>query len=902
MTSLRLLLKIAAIFLLLGFFSAEGTAAGEPPRSADQLPLVIPHPQAIENLSSQNVTVGRDGRSVTRVLLAANDDLLTAAGRLWASELERSGFAGGDGHTTCTLRVLTAAELPAAGNAPPLTAAERDVLAKSEQAYVIRMRPGPPSEIDVVGTSPLGAYYGVTTLVQLVRTNSPPAAVVPHVAVRDYPDIPYRMAADWVLTWDWEVNGYDWGDGLDAFVARVKRKIDLCSRFKVNQVRFLGGRIAPGLPEGDERHRLTQKFARKLNRYARSKGVALQYSAVSWGVDYYDWGVPYPRPWILNRHSYPDGEVYACIGGTAGCCLSNEALSRKIAERYKPLVREWEPGSIYLHHIDVAKYRELEAIWRQRCPDCRRLYPEDEPASPHGMAAAVASLYNLLIAELKSVRCPDSDYDPSRDLQIVLASPGYSYADESDADWDQQLAFWGEIARQVTDKQNVRLTFREQYKRLDNRGLRVEEMARNLTQAGWPDAMFVFAAQGGDFLFGSHMLVSSPVLTDAFRGSGVLYNFNGHAFSEVQVLANANYAWNHRAPGWVDPEAMAGVRLAAEAQRYATGAAHSEYLYGRFLETACARLYGREAAKCMADMFRLERDRGPICPTIRWLERLATNSRYDWQGQAARNLAAQQLVDRAAAVCDPAAKEDLLRLSQCLDVGARFCRLLDRVHHPGPEKDAWRQSVEAGADELQALLEKNFPFQKTEPDGGDAGCWLPLVSRIRRLDVQSPPATAMPAPSPLRETVEQGAATVEVSSVLPGYRAASVLTSDPTGRGWGQDGGWNDATAGQFPDTLEITFQEPRQLRQIDVYTLADQWKTLDRVDAALEFQRYGITDLDIEVKLPDGAWRVARQIRGNRRVLMSVSLDGISVAAVRLRIFGSADNQFSRIVHADLH
>lgn len=733
MTKLRFVATFAVFMTLLGLLFTRGMPASEPPATADQLPLVIPHPQMIQTLGSGNVTVGRDGRNVTRVMLAADDGLLIEARKLWESELERWGFVRGDAPAICTLRVGTASALSADGDRPPVAAAESEVLAKNDQAYVIRMRPGSEPEIDVVGASSLGAYYGVTTLVQLIRASRSSIAIVPHVAVHDYPDIRDRMAADWVLKWDWEVNGYDWGDGLDAFVARVKRKIDLCSRYKVNQVRFLGGRIAPGLPESDDRYRLTQQFARELNRYARRKGVALQYSAVSWGVDYYDWGMPYPKPWILNRRSYPDGEVYACIGGTVGCCLTNEPLSRKVAERYQPLVRDWEPGSIYLHHIDVAKYGELQAIWKRRCPDCRRQYPDDEPAGERGMAAAVARLYNLLIAELKSVRCPDSGYDPSRDLQIVLASPGYSYADESDADWDKQLAFWGEIARQVTDRQNVRLTFREQYKRLDNRSLRVQEMARTLAQAGWPDAMFVFAAQGADFLFGSQMLVSSPVLTETFRGSGVLYNFNGHAFSEVQVLANANYAWNHRAPGWVDPALLAGAQLAAEAHRYATGAAHSEYLYGRFLETACTRLYGGEAAPFMADVFRLERDRGPICPTISWLERLAANGQYDWRGQAARNLAAQELVDRASAVCDPSAKEDLLRLSRCLDVAARFCRLLDAAHHPGPEKDAWRRSVEAGADELQAVLERDFQFQKSEPDGGDAGCWLPLLSRVRRI-------------------------------------------------------------------------------------------------------------------------------------------------------------------------
>ncbi len=143
MTSLPLLPSTASITVLLGLFLAWNTPASEPPGPADPPPLVIPHPHVFKTLSSESVTVGQDGRNVTRVLLAANDDLLTAARQLWASELERLGFVGGDGPTICTLRVLTAANLPAAGNVPPVAAAEKDVLAKSDQAYVIRVRPGP---------------------------------------------------------------------------------------------------------------------------------------------------------------------------------------------------------------------------------------------------------------------------------------------------------------------------------------------------------------------------------------------------------------------------------------------------------------------------------------------------------------------------------------------------------------------------------------------------------------------------------------------------------------------------------------------------------------------------------------------------------------------------------------
>jgi len=221
-----------------------------------------------------------------------------------------------------------------------------------------------------------------------------------------------------------------------------------------------------------------------LNRYARHKGVALQYSSSSWGVDYYSWGLSYPQPWILNRESYPDGPVYACVGGTTGGCFSNEALINIIAERQRQLVRDIEPGSLYLHQIDAATYSELVRLWQTRCPRCRQRFPDDKPASAQGYAGAVAHLYNRIIDELKSVRNAQSGYDASSDLEIVFASPGYSYSTESDEDWDKDIEYFCAIARQLTDTKNVQITFREQYKRLDDRCLRLDEMAESLGRAG----------------------------------------------------------------------------------------------------------------------------------------------------------------------------------------------------------------------------------------------------------------------------------------------------------------------------------------------------------------------------------------------------------------------------------
>jgi hypothetical protein len=706
--------------------AVNGALAGEgnPPGA---LPLVIPHPQVIRQTGGGRLVLGEEGRNRTRVVLAEKGDLFDEAAGLIQKVLPAQGPIDRSRPPLTTILLATRSSLAALG-APQLTPPESAALARSSQAYVIRALPGAPAKVWIIGASPVGAYYGAATLVQLVAAEKPGRVVLPCVEVQDYPDTPGRMCADWVLTWDWEINGYDWGDGLEAFLDRCRRKIDLCAYFKVNRVRFLGGRISPGPAYMKDRYEKIKRFALALNRYARRKGVALQFSSSSWGVDYWGWGASWLEPWILNRESYPDGPVYACVGGTTGGCLSNDALAEIIARRQKQLVQDVEPGSIYLHNIDAATYAELAGLWKGRCPRCRQRFPDDRPHSARGYAAAVAGLYNRLMAELKSVRNTASGYDASRDLEIVFASPGYSYWTENDAEWEHDLAYFSEIGRQLTDKRNVQITFREQFQRQDGRGLRIDEMARALASVGWPQAAFVFAVQGGGFLDSRNMFVSSPVLTETYRGAGTLYNFNGHAHCELQVAANANYAWNHRAPGWVDPARIAGAELRREASRYSSGAKHSPFLFGRFLEAACAAIYGRRAGPWMAAFFRRERDTGPIVPLAAGIDLQSNSNAFDWLAQARRNIEAKPLVVRAAAACDTPSKPDLQRLAEGLEVTARICLLGDIVYRQKLPK----VQVNARTAELLRWLDANFQFQVTEPDGGDPGLWKNLIERLRR--------------------------------------------------------------------------------------------------------------------------------------------------------------------------
>jgi len=142
------------------------------------------------------------------------------------------------------------------------------------------------------------------------------------------------------------------------------------------------------------------------------------------------------------------------------------------------------------------------------------------------------------------------------------------------------------------------------------------------------------------------MFVSSPVLTGINRGAATLYNANGHVHSELQVLANVNYAWNLDAPGSVDPIGFHGRTLQEEATRYAQGQRRSDYLYGRFLESACTALYGTRGAPCMVALFRLERDSGPILAVPAWIDLQWKNAGFDWQAQIDRNVQAARWWNR----------------------------------------------------------------------------------------------------------------------------------------------------------------------------------------------------------------------------------------------------------------
>jgi hypothetical protein len=64
-----------------------------------------------------------------------------------------------------------------------------------------------------------------------------------------------------------------------------------------------------------------------------------------------------------------------------------------------------------------------------------------------------------------------------------------------------------------------------------------------------------------------------------------------------------------------------------------------------------------------------------------------------------------------------------------------------------------------------------------------------------------------------------GAVTLASSVFSSQFPVAAINNNERKGAGWGNGGGWNDATANAFPDWVEIDFNGSKTIDRVIVYT-----------------------------------------------------------------------------------
>ena len=622
--------------------AAMGLMLAQSCRTSDEdsgrLPYVIPDPQSMVVAGDPVLIPERPG-SVAFVLPDRPSPKLQLAARLVRERLaELSGTDGlastGQSANTAEDAALTIRfqvwrdDQVALSDAVNLDSEDISVLrdaAETEQSYVIRIA---ERDAFLVGSTDQGALYAAATLIQLLESRSGRLELA-RVHIRDFPDIKYREAADWLQNVEGNRWGYDYGDGEANFIRRIKRKLDFCLKYKINAVTFdgFGWTLEPEYAA----------LMRSINRYARERGIHLFFGGygAGYGLGTYQgfFNTPaYRGKLFYNRRSYPDGEIYSCIGmahenerfppRTLGTCRSNEELNRLKQEELAAFVRAVEPGALYIHHEDLSNYPDTQVEWEVRDEGCRKRWPNDDLKAVDGGAGALAHGYNTLLDAIYSVKNEESGYDASRDCIVVLISPSYMafgvgktprHHDSIEAarqDWNNVQELWVNIFKQLKHQgPRVQGGFREMFPFQgpeDTWPLRLHEKLR---EQDLNFGSYVFVVEGANYYNSDSTFMAAPVGNASFAGATTLYNFSGTFAQEPQQLLNAEYAWNLKARDFFLRPTIQ-IETERRLREYQMNLVEPEEIFSEsgFLGEACRKLYGDEAGRYMYQYFRRSRE------------------------------------------------------------------------------------------------------------------------------------------------------------------------------------------------------------------------------------------------------------------------------------------------------
>jgi hypothetical protein len=477
------------------------------------------------------------------------------------------------------------------------------------QSYVLTV----PDEraIWIVGASAQGVLLGAMTLLQLAGPQAVTAAYI-----RDWPDFEFRAASDWLL--NIEINGWalDRGRGVEDFARQVEAKLDRALRYKINMALMDGFGFSL-----KKRPAFYGGLMRRLNRYARARGISLYFGGygASYGMAYepvvmYENGSAFKGTVFENRHGYPNGEKYRCMGfphsrrgydpATLGSCRSNEELNRLKAEEMREFVATVEPGALYIHHEDFGGFEGTAKAWRDRCESCRRRWPNDSLAAPDGGAGGLANGYSAFIRAINGVR-NDAGYSAVRDCQILLVSPVYIPDRPESADWANTMELWRNIGKQLPPSENTQVCFREVWP-LRHGGERFTERFAAMTQsAGLNLNTFLFYAGGADRFVSDYPLSGAPAMNALFLGARGIYNATGDFYQEPMELIAAEFSWNARAPGFRIPVNYTEAQSLLRSYAYMPDEPRELFASGGLYERVCEHLYGPKAGPLMARYYRL---------------------------------------------------------------------------------------------------------------------------------------------------------------------------------------------------------------------------------------------------------------------------------------------------------
>lgn len=130
------------------------------------------------------------------------------------------------------------------------------------------------------------------------------------------------------------------------------------------------------------------------------------------------------------------------------------------------------------------------------------------------------------------------------------------------------------------------------------------------------------------------------------------------------------------------------------------------------------------------------------------------------------------------------------------------------------------------------------------------------------------------------------------------YPVTAVNNNVRSGAGWGAGGGWNDGTAGSFPDWVQITFNGQKTIDHVVVFTLQDNYATPVEPSNTMTFSKYGITAFQVQ-GWNGTAWITLGSVSGNNLVKRTVSFASFATDRIRIQVTGALAS-YSRITEIE--
>ena len=619
------------------------------------------------------------------------------------------------------------------------------------------------NRVYLVGTGEQGVLYGMMSLIQLFRADKN-NCLIPQIQIIDWPDFEYRCASNWLIHGETTRWGYDWGDGVESFVKRTKKKLEFCLKYKINMVHFEGFnwdcKKFPGYAGK----------MRELNRYARERGISLVFGGYGIGLGGRGKktglvGIDFVRGLgDKNRISYPEGKVYQCCGDFRneetrfnGTCRSNEELNKLKRTTLAKYVKMIEPGALYIHHEDLARYEKVQKWWDWRCNRCREKWPNNKLEAVDGAAGAVAEGYNWLCEAVYSVKNKKSGYDGEKDCRIILISPLYTHDAEPDVVWNKEIEFWKNVSRQMKHSGNVYFGFREQFLRKDTGKKRITELSKAMESVGKEHKIYLFAVGGADLYTNDLLFVSTPALNYLFEKADIVFNFSGHLHQEPLQVLNSEYQWNVNSP-WYTEKLSTYEKVRKKWTEHTSKKFMPEEIYGEkgFLEKICLKIYGKEAGKYMAQIYRLGKTQydGPLSimdypePYTKLpvsyvsLKEMDSHSLFVtyWSEKLSSTTKALKLAGLALASNEfnEEQREDVEWFFKCLTVGEKFAGIFLTVYSAAGEKSRQKKETEIKdikkkINQLKKYLKNNFSFNITSPGNSDIEVWTDCLRSLSGL-------------------------------------------------------------------------------------------------------------------------------------------------------------------------